>query len=894
MRRAIKICSIFLLAGIFLASAALLAGEWSTTGYGSGVGCTEVIIPAGARNVTWRMTITDDDDNYDLYVYFPTRTDCSTWDCRPARSSGWTETCGPYNPFDYDPSSTCGDPDQVWRFKVEEVGYCYGRWNLYVTWTDCNVGNDCSTPNVVNLPADLAYLDRNQWTTGRSNNYSTTCLGTYDAGEDIMYRLNVNREMIIDITLDPKTTAGTAFALANTCPPGGTCIAQSTNSSASPHSVTEISLSTGTYYLMVDSDGGSIPDFDLLITAPSDCDRPAEVITVNEAALPITLTQQFTCGRVNNYTSSCLGSFDGGEDIIFEVHVTETVFVDILLGNMLFPFGTAILIDDECPPTGDCLYYSRSMNPFSIILPYGIYDATLEPGTYYIMVDVNPDFSDCIESFSLTIQQAEGGANCDKPYLVMLPGELPYSTPEPSLLPYRPPRSTENKGNNYSSTCLGDYDGGNDVIYMLDVYSDIVVDIELEPMNDFLYPFLVRGSGMVLHTSCPAPSSGCLSMNTRSGSGTHSMTGVYLRAEDSPYYLMLDSRPDGCFFGVCLFMDYHYVLRITENLTPPNPPNPNASSEPCGPQILTRSGTPYDGIVWYWQGTSCGTRTDLGSGETFTAGSSGTYYIRAYNTASGEWSDACGSVTVTVNPWLPVSVTITADPDSAICVGESATFTASPVNPGSSPSYQWRKNGVDVGDDSPTYTDPALEDGDEIVCILTSSEPCATDNPATSNLITVRIYNDAPVGVWTGYADFNWTNPLNWGQCTPPTATTDAIIPSRPLYARFPIVDTDDGTCVCKNIILDGTLNGDVGNLHVYGEWINNGTFNCGTGTITFIGTGEPAIGGRMDTEFYYIVAKNIAEPIDLRRDAGADEIDLRQLGGEGIDLRGGEEIDLR
>ena len=52
------------------------------------------------------------------------------------------------------------------------------------------VGDDCTDPIVVSIPADLTYSDIGNYTCGRGNNYdASTCLGLYDGGEDIIYRL---------------------------------------------------------------------------------------------------------------------------------------------------------------------------------------------------------------------------------------------------------------------------------------------------------------------------------------------------------------------------------------------------------------------------------------------------------------------------------------------------------------------------------------------------------------------------------------------------------------------------------------------------------------------------------------------------------------------------------
>ena len=93
---------------------------------------------------------------------------------------------------------------------------------------------------------------------------------------------------------------------------------------------------------------------------------------------------------------------------------------------------------------------------------------------------------------------------------------------------------------------------------------------------------------------------------------------------------------------------------------------------------------------------------------------------------------------MTVSTSLPVSVTIAASPSSTICAGTLVTFTATPTNGGTTPSYQWKVNGSNVGTNSSTHSYiPA--NGDVIICVLTSNASCATGNPATSNTLTMVV-----------------------------------------------------------------------------------------------------------------------------------------------------------
>lgn len=73
-----------------------------------------------------------------------------------------------------------------------------------------------------------------------------------------------------------------------------------------------------------------------------------------------------------------------------------------------------------------------------------------------------------------------------------------------------------------------------------------------------------------------------------------------------------------------------------------------------------------------------------------------------------------------------------------VCNGTSVTFTATPVNGGVTPSFQWKVNGINAGTDSTGFT-YAPANGDIVTCVLTSSNPNATQATATSNTITMII-----------------------------------------------------------------------------------------------------------------------------------------------------------
>lgn len=113
-----------------------------------------------------------------------------------------------------------------------------------------------------------------------------------------------------------------------------------------------------------------------------------------------------------------------------------------------------------------------------------------------------------------------------------------------------------------------------------------------------------------------------------------------------------------------------------------------------------------------------------------------TYYVEAVYSG---YTTVRKAVTAAVNPNLPASVSISASANS-VCSGVSVTFTATPINGGAAPSYQWKLNGGNIGSNSATYTNAALVNGDIVACVMTSNAtPCLTGSPATSNSITTTV-----------------------------------------------------------------------------------------------------------------------------------------------------------
>ncbi len=103
------------------------------------------------------------------------------------------------------------------------------------------------------------------------------------------------------------------------------------------------------------------------------------------------------------------------------------------------------------------------------------------------------------------------------------------------------------------------------------------------------------------------------------------------------------------------------------------------------------------------------------------------------------------TVVMSVSPIVPVSLTIDASANP-VCPNTPVTFTATPVNAGNNPQYQWKVNGVNAGTNVRTYSF-IPGNNDAVTCILTSSQACIQGNPGTSNTVNMIVNEIQPVSV---------------------------------------------------------------------------------------------------------------------------------------------------
>jgi hypothetical protein len=305
----------------------------------------------------------------------------------------------------------------------------------------------------------MPFADSNT-TSDKGNDYTNTCLGEYDNGRDMLYELTVTSTQCVDITVSGATADDNwiGVAIDSTCPPASACIAQG-SSQTSVATITNLILAPGTYYMMIDrwplasdnlefalsiTDCGGAPTGACCNSATQICDD--NVLEANCQGLDDAWSVGIACGDLNppcapeidpigqdcefpivaaipfddvnttadkkeDYASTCLGIYDDGDDIIYEIMLTNDHCVDITVaGATAVDHSIGVLVDAVCPPSLSCLGQASTTGTVATIN-----DLLLSPGTYYVMIDRQPDDEGyAVLDFRLSIADcsAPSGACC--------------------------------------------------------------------------------------------------------------------------------------------------------------------------------------------------------------------------------------------------------------------------------------------------------------------------------------------------------------------------------------------------------------------------------------------------------------------------------------------------
>ena len=232
--------------------------------------------------------------------------------------------------------------------------------------------------------------------------------------------------------------------------------------------------------------------------------------------------------------------------------------------------------------------------------------------------------------------------------------------------------------------------------------------------------------------------------NVADGGGTfRTYTNSVLANNDRVYVVMTSTDP-------CASPATANSITNTISVTSVTTPTVGITASPgvtvCSNSSVTFAAWPTNGgatptYQWRTNGVIASGATSSTYSYTASGVAPGSYPVSVVLTPSGELCSspaaATNSVTLTVNANVAPSVSIAASPGLTNCAGTEVVFTATPVNGGVAPSYQWKTNNVNVGVNSTTYTNSALVNATVVTCVLTpSSEICVSSAKAT-NTVTV-------------------------------------------------------------------------------------------------------------------------------------------------------------
>lgn len=171
----------------------------------------------------------------------------------------------------------------------------------------------------------------------------------------------------------------------------------------------------------------------------------------------------------------------------------------------------------------------------------------------------------------------------------------------------------------------------------------------------------------------------------------------------------------------------------------------------------------------------------------------GTYTVLATSAITGCNANMAGSAIVIIAPSVTPSVSVTTPTGSSVCAGGPRTFSAAPVNGGTTPTYVWNVNGLTVGTGS-----------------------AYTFIPATGDVVSVTMNSSAACAV-------------------PPTTTGTMSVTVIPAAVPVTSVNVDPGDTVCEFTLTTYTASSTYGGSAPVYTWMVNGAISGTGNTLTYI-----------------------------------------------------------
>lgn len=409
-------------------------------------------------------------------------------------------------------------------------------------------GDDCDNPIPISFPADLPFHDE-LTTCTLDPEYANTCLVSYDSGEDIIYEISLSDDRCLSFTLTGDINL-IGMALDTDCPPNMSCEALCTSSTSYTCSIPAISLTAGTYYLMIDNFAAPscIPHFTLdIIDCPAspvgdNCASPA-FIGCGECIYASTL------GAIDDF--DCNGATAGfdGPDRVYELIIDAETLVTIK-GQAAFNADWAISqtcstsagdilcsLDAAVTSSTSCASFQSNLNSDLF------YSGLLSVGVYYIWID---GFSSAdIGPYSLEVE-----CSSETPPGDQCANAIPVSLNGPQI----------SNDNCYPYTNDWTEQSGNDVFYRLELSASSNVTMCLSADFDTYLTLLEADCSTVIARDNDTE---CTGLTCNGSAPIFSNSSITRILTPGVYYIVVESYSSAYCGDFCLNIFGYYVNTST-------------------------------------------------------------------------------------------------------------------------------------------------------------------------------------------------------------------------------------------------------------------------------------------------------------------------------------------
>lgn len=258
------------------------------------------------------------------------------------------------------------------------------------------------------------------------------------------------------------------------------------------------------------------------------------------------------------------------------------------------------------------------------------------------------------------------------------------------------------------------------------------------PLNNCTAPVTVtftdQTTGTTTSWAWDVDNDGTTDYTTQSPTHTYTATGTYA-------VRLIATNVNGS--DTILKTNYITVGTVTPSVTTAITTGSNAI---CGGSTVTFTSTPVNGgtspsYSWFLNGVAIPGETNPSyTSTTLTNNNVITCQVTSNAPCASPATATSTGITMAVTPSVTPEITIAITSGTAtICTGTSVTFSASSMNGGNSPTYQWQVNGVNAGTNASTFTPSSIANGDIVTCILGSTAVCANPTSITSNMVGITV-----------------------------------------------------------------------------------------------------------------------------------------------------------